>query len=159
MLSTTFFIAVRHSLESGNLTFSQNPAIAATPKKGPGHYASGSKLRAGCRTARSAGYLPFLTPHTGRVCTYLTWQAEGLSQGTAIITVDSLKGVFMATTEDTDRKALELIGWVIPQLLGTKSGIRKEDVIRALRTLGEGSDDWHTRTACKKAVRMMQRSH
>lgn len=65
----------------------------------------------------------------------------------------------MATAEDTDRKALELIGWIIPQLLGTKSGIRKEDVIRALRTLGEGSDDWHTRAACKKAVRMMQRLH
>lgn len=65
----------------------------------------------------------------------------------------------MATAEDTDRKALELIGCVVPQLLGTKSGILKEDVIRALRALGEGSDDWDTRAACKKALKMMQRSH
>lgn len=66
----------------------------------------------------------------------------------------------MATAEDTDRKALELIGWVVPQLLGKKSGIRKEYVIRALRALGEESDNWHTRAASKKAVRMMmQRLH
>ncbi|TWD43879.1 hypothetical protein [Pantoea sp. SJZ147] len=63
----------------------------------------------------------------------------------------------MGSEEDTSKKALELIGCIVPRLLSKKSGAPKEDVIRALRRIGQKTCDWRVREGCKKAVQMLNK--
>lgn len=63
----------------------------------------------------------------------------------------------MGSREDTDEKALELMGFANRQLLSGKNSVKKEDIVSALNRLSNETSDWAARISCEKAVKMMRR--
>ncbi len=62
----------------------------------------------------------------------------------------------MGSEQDTREKALELTGCITLRLLSRKAGVQKEDVIRALRRIGQSAGDWRVRAGCKRAIEMLR---